>query len=32
VQLVTIPGVAEDIVASRPAMLASVLNRLASAT
>jgi pimeloyl-ACP methyl ester carboxylesterase len=31
VQLVTIPGVAEDIVASRPAMLASVLSRLASA-
>jgi len=31
VQLVTIPGVAEDIVASRPAMLASVLGRLVSA-
>jgi pimeloyl-ACP methyl ester carboxylesterase len=31
VQVVTIPGVAEDIVASRPAMLASVLGRLVSA-
>jgi len=30
-QLVTIPGVADDIVASRPAMLASVLSRLVSA-
>jgi pimeloyl-ACP methyl ester carboxylesterase len=32
VALVTIPGVAEDVVASQPATLASQLNRLVSAT